>query len=104
MVFADSRGACVYWGPNKVAIYNENFAVTAEKAHPFLMGHAFDEAFPELRQDIAPVFAAATEHGVAVDVGDIELFVQRNGYVEEAYFVGQVSNYKTRKDWFSKVN
>ena len=89
MVFADSRGACIYWGPNKVAIYNENFAVTAEKAHPFLMGNGFDEAFPELTKDIAPVFAAATEHGVAVDVGDIELFVQRNGYVEETYFVGQ---------------
>jgi hypothetical protein len=38
MAFADSRGACIYWGPNKVAIYNEPFAVSCEKAHPFLMG------------------------------------------------------------------
>jgi signal transduction histidine kinase len=89
MAFADSRGACIYWGLNKVAIYNENFAVTAGKAHPLLMGRGFDEAFPELTQAIAPVFAAATEYGAAVDVGDIELFVQRNGYTEEAYFVGQ---------------
>lgn len=89
MVFADSRGACVYWGPNKIAIYNVNFAVMAEKAHPFLMGRGFDEALPELTQAIAPVFAAATEHGTAVDVGDIELFVKRNGYLEETYFVGQ---------------
>jgi signal transduction histidine kinase/CheY-like chemotaxis protein len=35
------------------------------------------------------VFAAATEYGTTVDVGDIELFVKRNGYLEEAYFVGQ---------------
>jgi len=89
MAFADSRGACIYWGPDKVAIYNESFAVTCEKAHPFLMGRGFSEAFPELTEAIAPVFAAATEYGSAVDVGDIELFVQRNGYTEETYFVGQ---------------
>lgn len=89
MVFADSRGACIYWGPNKTAIYNENFAVTSENIHPFLMGRGFDEAMPELTQAIAPVFAAATEMGTAVDVGDIELFVRRNGYLEESYFVGQ---------------
>jgi signal transduction histidine kinase len=89
MVFADSRGACVYWGPNRIAIYNENFAVMSENIHPFLMGRGFYEAMPELTQAIGPVFAAATENGTAVDVGDIELFIKRNGYLEESYFVGQ---------------
>ena len=89
MVFADSRGACVYWGPDKIAIYNEDFGIMAEKIHPRLMGRGFDEAMPELTEAIAPVFAAATKYGTAVDVGDIELFTQRNGYTEESYFVGQ---------------
>jgi len=89
MVFADSRGACIYWGPNKVAIYNESFAVMCEKVHPFLMGHGFNEAFPELTQYIAPVFDAAVSKGTTMDIGDLQLFVNRNGYLEETYFVGQ---------------
>jgi len=28
-LFADSRPACVYWGPGKTAIYNEHFAILA---------------------------------------------------------------------------
>jgi len=75
MVFADSRGACLYWGPDRIAIYNEGFAVTAEGAHPFLMGHGFAEAFPELAPNIEPVFELAATTGQAVNVDDIQLFV-----------------------------
>jgi PAS domain S-box-containing protein len=89
MIFADSRGACLYWGPDRIAIYNEGFAVSCEGAHPFLMGHGFAEAFPELSPHIDPVFQLATTTGQAVNVDNIQLFVNRNDYLEEAYFVGQ---------------
>ncbi|GAB7336200.1 hypothetical protein MBLNU13_g08969t2 [Cladosporium sp. NU13] len=89
MVFADSRGACLYWGPDRIAIYNESFAVSCEGAHPFLMGHGFAEAFPELSANIDPVFQLATSTGQAVNVDNIQLFVNRNKYLEETYFVGQ---------------
>lgn len=89
MIFADSRGACLYWGPDRIAIYNEGFAVSCEGAHPFLMGHGFAEAFPELAANIDPVFQLATTSGQAVNVDNIQLFVNRNKYLEEAYFVGQ---------------
>lgn len=89
MVFADSRGACLYWGPDRIAIYNEGFAVSCEGAHPFLMGHGFAEAFPELSAGIDPVFQLATATGQAVNVDNIQLFVNRNKYLEEAYFIGQ---------------
>lgn len=89
MVFADSRGACLYWGPDRIAIYNEGFAVSCEGAHPFLMGHGFAEAFPELSASIDPVFQLATATGQAVNVDNIQLFVNRNMYLEETYFMGQ---------------
>lgn len=89
MVFADSRGACLYWGPERIAIYNEPFAVSCEGAHPFLMGHGFAEAFPELSANIEPVFQLASSTGQTVNVNDIQLFVNRNNYLEEAYFIGQ---------------
>lgn len=89
MVFADSRGSCIYWGPDKVAIYNEPFSVTAQSAHPFLMGHSFAEAFPELADGITPLFDQAASTGHTVEVDDIQLFLRRDGFMEESYFVGQ---------------
>lgn len=89
MIFADSRGACLYWGPEKIAIYNEGFAVSCEGAHPFLMGHTFVEAFPELAASIEPVFKQASVSGQAINVDNIQLFVNRNNYLEETYFTGQ---------------
>lgn len=89
MIFADSRGACLYWGPERIAIYNEGFAVSCEGAHPFLMGHGFAEAFPELSANIDPVFQHASTTGQAANVDNIQLFVNRNNYLEEAYFIGQ---------------
>lgn len=63
--------------------------MTCEGAHPFLMGHGFAEAFPELAANIDPVFQLATTSGQAVNVDNIQLFINRNKYLEEAYFVGQ---------------
>lgn len=89
MLFADSRGACIYWGPDRIAVYNEAFAVTSEGAHPFLMGHGFAEAFPELVSGIEQVFQHAAATCQTVNVDNIQLFVKRNGYLEETYFQGQ---------------
>lgn len=89
MVFADSRGAGVYWGPDKICFYNEGFAVCCGQAHPFLMGRGFYEAFPELEDLMRPVFENAAAVGRTVDVNDMLLFPERNGFVEETYFIGQ---------------
>ena len=40
MVFADSRGAVVYWGHNRTAIYNENYIPHIGGLHPFLVSKA----------------------------------------------------------------
>ncbi|EME43361.1 hypothetical protein DOTSEDRAFT_72688 [Dothistroma septosporum NZE10] len=89
MVFADSRGAGVYWGPQRIAFYNETFAVVCQGAHPFLMGHAFDDAFPELAASMQPLFDRAYSTGQTMDVDNMPLFVNRNGFLEETYFIGQ---------------
>ncbi|OQO00924.1 hypothetical protein B0A48_13613 [Cryoendolithus antarcticus] len=89
MVFADSRGACLYWGPKLVALYNAEFAVFSGGAHPKLMGATFTAAFPELVDSIQPMFTAIYHTGQAVSVDNIELMTVRHGFLEEAYFVGQ---------------
>lgn len=75
-------------GPEKVAIYNEAFAPLAGKAHPKLMGQTFQEAFPEIWSNIQPMFDEAERLGLASNVYQIPLFVERNNVKEETYFTG----------------
>ncbi|KAF7947546.1 hypothetical protein EAE96_008632 [Botrytis aclada] len=86
--FADSRPACLYWGPERVAIYNENFIEMSAKTHPALMGKPFELAFPEIWNDIKGLFTHAETSKVAADVNEIPLMVERKGFKEEAYFTG----------------
>lgn len=52
------------------------------------MGSTFQKAFPELWDDIQGVFELAEKSGRAVDVNEIPLFTERNGFLEETYFTG----------------
>jgi hypothetical protein len=75
-------------GPDRVAIYNEKFMPLAGKTHPQLMGSTFEEGFPELWSAMKPVFEGAIQTRAAVDVVEMEMFVERNKFTEEAYFSG----------------
>ncbi|ATZ55590.1 hypothetical protein BCIN_12g01710 [Botrytis cinerea B05.10] len=86
--FADSRPACLYWGPERVAIYNQNFIQMSGKTHPALMGKPFELAFPEIWTDIKGVFMHAETTKLAADVNEIPLMVERSGFKEETYFTG----------------
>ena len=84
LLFADTRAACIWWGPHLVAIYNEAYASLSAHAHPRLMGTAFPEGYPDLWQGIKPYFDKARETGVGVEYSPAQaLIVQRAGYREE---------------------
>ncbi|KAK3683277.1 hypothetical protein LTR37_020390 [Vermiconidia calcicola] len=89
MLFADSRATCIYWGPERVAIYNEPCIEVMGGPDANRFGKSCKEAFPEIWDAMQPIFdtAAATEH--TVDVADILLFPLRSGRAEESYFIGQ---------------
>lgn len=89
MVFADSRGVCLYWGPDAIAFYNAPFAVFSGSAHPKLMGNPFNHGFPELVDSVLPLFELARQTGEAIDLKDLLLHTERHGYLEETYFAGQ---------------
>ncbi|RDW80980.1 hypothetical protein BP5796_05678 [Coleophoma crateriformis] len=87
-LFADSRPSCIYWGARRVAIYNEAFVPLAGATHPRLMGIAFRDGFPEIWQNIEPIFDQAEASGLAVDVNELPLMVMRNNFLEESFFTG----------------
>lgn len=89
LVFADTRPACVYWGADRIAFYNDKFGINCGGVHPYLMGRSFADAFPELVEHIEPIFQQVAASAQTIDVKDILLFPIRDGFAEEMYFVGQ---------------
>lgn len=88
-VLADSRAACLWWGPDAVAIYNEAFAPLCYAVHPTLMGSTYAEGFPELWPYIRLMFEDSVKTGVGQNVAsDAPLIVERHGWKEEAFFSG----------------
>jgi hypothetical protein len=76
-VFADSRGACVYWESDSIAMYNEVFAASSGGTHPYLICNGFANSFPELANKTISVFDWGFSTGQTVNVDSI-LFVERN--------------------------
>lgn len=88
-VLADSRAACLWWGPSLVAVYNEAYAPLAAQKHPSLMGSAFRESYPDLWPSISAYFDQCKQTGAGVGYSSSEpLLVERKGWKEETYFSG----------------
>ena len=89
LVHADSRAACLWWGPEYVAIYNEAFIPICHKVHPELMGSTYAQGLPELWPHIRLLFEESIRTGIGQNVtSDVPLLVERNGWREEAFFSG----------------
>ncbi|KAF1926275.1 autoinducer 2 sensor kinase/phosphatase luxQ [Didymella exigua CBS 183.55] len=88
-VLADSRAACLWWGPDLVAIYNERYAPLACKAHPKLMGSTLQQGYPELWTEIKPFFERCRKTAAGVDYSsEASLLIERKGWREETFFSG----------------
>jgi hypothetical protein len=89
LVFADSRAACLWWGPDYVAIYNEGFQHICAGVHPALMGRTYADGLPDIWPYISALLAESRRTGKGQDVSSAApLLVERRGYREEAYFSG----------------
>jgi signal transduction histidine kinase len=88
-VLADSRAACLWWGPSLIAIYNEAYAPLAAQRHPLLMGSTFQKGYPELWPAIDAYFEQGRRTGAGANYSSsVPTLVQRKGWVEETWFSG----------------
>jgi hypothetical protein len=86
LIMGSPHPAAMYWGDDRVAIYNEAYILLAGNKHPKLMGMRYEDAWKEIWPDIEDVFLNAQYAGQATMKDDDCLFVNRNGFLEEAYF------------------
>jgi PAS domain S-box-containing protein len=86
LIMGSPHPAAIYWGRDHVAIYNEAYISLAGKKHPQLMGSRYQDAWPEIWDEIQPVFDAAWNSGYATMKNDDTLFISRHGFIEETSF------------------
>lgn len=85
-LMSDSRAASMFWGPQRVVLYNEPYIAVASRKHPGMMGATLERSWAEIADDLEPVFLDAERLGRATSMEDTPLYLQRHGYLEETFF------------------
>jgi signal transduction histidine kinase/CheY-like chemotaxis protein/PAS domain-containing protein len=86
MIMGSPHPAAMYWGPEYVTLYNAAYVEIAGKKHPKLMGQRYQEAWPELWANLEPLLRSCYESGQSVMKQENQLFINRHGFHEEAFF------------------
>lgn len=86
MIMGSPHPAALYWGRDYVAIYNEAYISVIGQKHPSLMGSRYRDIWPEIWDEIEPVFESGWNEGRATMKYDDRLFITRHGFLEETFF------------------
>lgn len=77
----------IWWGPQYLRFYNDAYRpILGETKHPQFIGKPGKEMWAEIWDVIEPLLRSVRESGEAVWRDDLQLFMTRNGFLEETYF------------------
>ncbi len=77
----------VWWGPELVIFYNDEYVpVLGPAKHPAALGQPAAKVWAEIWPVIGPMIAQVQQRGQATRSRDLELHLNREGYLEETYF------------------
>ncbi len=76
----------IYWGPSLALLYNDAWRPILGEKHPWALGRAASEVWPEIWNTIGPMFQQVMTTGEATYSEDSLLLMHRHGYTEECYF------------------
>lgn len=76
----------IYWGKDLILLYNDAWSPIPGTKHPWALGRAAQEVWPEIWPTIGPLFEQVQQAGEATRSQDELLPMRRHGYTEECYF------------------
>jgi PAS domain S-box-containing protein len=85
LMLESSFAMVVAWGPEFRFLYNDRYRPIIGNKHPFALGAAAKDIFPEVWDLIEPLFMR-TRRGEAVAIDDLLIPLHRHGYLENCYF------------------
>jgi signal transduction histidine kinase len=76
----------LWWGPEFVSIYNDPYRPVLGAKHPWGLGKPVRECWSEIWPILQPLIETPFHGGPATWMEDIELEINRHGFVEETHF------------------
>ncbi|WP_336707403.1 SpoIIE family protein phosphatase [Oerskovia sp. USHLN155] len=87
MCFSTRFPVLVVWGPDLTLIYNDGYRdLLGTDKHPQALGAPVREVWPEIWDDISPLFEKVLGTGQATWSENMPLTMHRSGFHEETYF------------------
>src|ERR1700677_3794033 len=83
---ASSFPTVIFWGPDRVQVYNDGYRIILGEKHPRALGQRASDCWAEIWEVIGPMMTRVFETGEAVWIEATQFSVRRSGYLEEAYF------------------
>jgi signal transduction histidine kinase len=85
LCFLDPRPAALWWGKNKITLYNEGYVDIMGARHPRVLGQPFATAWPEVSKVFNAHFAEVAATGNAVSGANAPFLTTRNNFTEEIW-------------------
>ena len=76
----------VFWGADLILLYNDPYRNMIGKKHPRALGRPAREVYPEIWDELAPMFDRVISGQGATAAQDQLLPIDRNGRIEDAWF------------------
>ena len=76
----------LWWGPHYVSIYNDAYRPVLGAKHPWALGQPVSECWSEIWHILQPLIDTPFKGGPATWNEDIQLEINRHGFVEETHF------------------
>jgi PAS domain S-box-containing protein len=85
VLLAADQPMFIGWGADHILLYNDGYAPMLADRHPHALGRPFFDVWPEVREELTPLFDAV-DRGEAVHMVDLALKLDRAGRPPEAHF------------------
>jgi PAS domain S-box-containing protein len=85
VLLAADQPMFIGWGPDHILLYNDGYAPMLADRHPDAIGRPFFDVWPEVREELTPLFDAVNR-GEPVHMVDLSLELDRPGRLREAHF------------------
>ncbi|MDF5708461.1 MAG: ATP-binding protein [Nostoc sp. S4] len=76
---------CLLWGQELIQLYNDGYRPICGAKHPQTLGSPGQEHWSEIWHILDPLFEGVFQTGQPAYVEDLQMFINRNGYLEEVY-------------------
>lgn len=83
-LLADPRAAVLYWGQDRIMIYNEHYRGVLAEKHPWALGRPCREVWPTT-EALETAFSKGDATGTSSKGDQQQFFIERRGFLEETY-------------------